>query len=143
MEPRRPPRTHRVQKEAPMSKNHETELARLRARVRTILLEQGTALSPRGQTPDAIDTLISAKADRECPKLDPRSRALVQRIKDTNDWDLANAVSDQFGAHMVAYGDSGYHVGLATGLELAALIAGPSVTCPVRRIRRARKAGAR
>jgi hypothetical protein len=126
-----------------MSKTHTTELTRLRASVRTILLTEGTALSPRANTPEGIDDLIGQVADHGSPSLDRESQTLVQRVEDATGRGLAVEISDHLGALMAAYGDSGYHVGLAAGLELAALIVGQSTIAPEPRARRGRKAGAR
>jgi len=117
-------------------------LTTLRSAVRTILLEHGTALTPGANTPEGIDELIGRLVDRD-PTLRGDSDALLRRVAPVGDRDVARVVSDHFGAIMAAYGDSGYHVGLAAGMELAALVVGQSVPVQVRRVRRGRKAGAR
>jgi hypothetical protein len=109
-----------------MSKTHTLDLSRLRSAVRTILLEQGTALAPTANTPEGIDELIGDIVDCD-PTLRRDSDALLRRVESAGDRDLSRVVSDHFGAIMAAYGDSGYHVGLAAGLELATLIVGQSV----------------
>jgi hypothetical protein len=125
-----------------MSKTHPLNLVTLRSTVRAILLEHGTALAPTADTPEGIDDLIAEVVNRDAA-LRRDSDALLRRVEAASDRDIARVVSDHFGAIMAAYGDSGYHVGLAAGLELAALIAGQSVSSPVVRIRRGRKAAAR
>jgi hypothetical protein len=121
-----------------MLKTRTLDLATLRSTVLAILLEHGTALAPTAGTPEDIDDLIGDLVDRD-PALRRDSDALLRRVESARDRDLSRVVSDHFGAIMAAYGDSGYHVGLATGLELAALIVGQTTTGT----RRGRKAGAR
>jgi len=126
-----------------MSKTHTLDLATLRSAVRTILLEHGTALAPTANTPEGIDDLIGALTDRD-RTLRHDSDALLRRVASVaSDGDVARVVSDHFGAIMAAYGDSGYHVGLAAGLELAALVAGQSGIAPVQPLRQGRKRGTR
>jgi hypothetical protein len=118
-----------------MKKTRTLNLATLRSAVRTILLQHGTALAPTANTPEGIDELIGALVDRDLT-LRRDSDALLRRVESASDRDTSIAVSDHFGAIMAAYGDSGYHVGLAAGLELATLIAGQSVPAAARRAKR-------
>ena len=72
------------------------------------------------------------------------SDALYQRLDRTIDRGLALAVSNHFGAIMAAFGDAGYHTGLAMGLELAALTFSQVATLPVISVaRRGRKGRSR
>ena len=76
---------------------------------------------PSVPPPDDVDDLISTVAEDTHPDLEAARTALVAVIPDGA---LAIRISDHFGAHMAAYGDAGYYVGLAMRLELAVLIHG-------------------
>lgn len=107
-------------------KNPAAPLARLRALVRPVLLQSGTALAPGGEVHDRIDTIVDDEAKHRRPTVSRESEALVRRIEHGSGEQLARAVSDHFGAIMVAYSEAGYFVGVAVGCELAALILGVS-----------------
>jgi len=109
-----------------MSKNAALNFATLRSTVRAILLEHGTALAPTANTPAGIDDLISTLTASRDRTLSRDSDELLRRVESTIDRKVSIAVSDHLGAIMAAYGDAGYHVGIAAGLELAALTCGKS-----------------
>lgn len=102
-------------------------LAHLRAQVRAILLTEGTAVAPGSETPVVINDLIGELATRYMPTIDSASKALVDRVEHGSGRALACEVSDHHGSIMNAYGDAGYFVGVAAGLELAAVTFGGAV----------------
>lgn len=105
-----------------MSKTHS--LAQLRIIARQVLLKDGTALAPTMETPETIDDTFCTLAEALTPTLEREQAALLGEVADR---DLARRLSDHGGAIMSAYGTAGYFVGLAMGLELAALTVGEQV----------------
>src|ERR1700687_4248923 len=110
--------THRAQQAAFRCRRNQTVSSSVSARVRTLLLKEGTAVAPGSQTPEHVDEWISDLVATHRPTLRGESAALFARIPDR---DLEIAISNHGGAIMAAYGDAGYFVGLSVGLELAAL----------------------
>lgn len=94
------------------------ELARLRGLVRDIVLEQGTAIAPTANLHEPIDALISDVVARRHPTFREDSDHVLEQIEDR---DAHRTISDYFGDIMAAYGDAGFFVGVAVGLELATL----------------------
>lgn len=118
---------------------HDADLAQLRATARRVLLTHGTAIAPHAQTPEYVDDLIGDLVRQRSPELDAENQTLFDEVPDR---DLARRLSDQGGAIMAAYGDAGYFIGLAMGLELASLTyAQPAPRAPKRAMRR--RGGAR
>jgi hypothetical protein len=103
------------------------EFARTRMQVHAIVLEADAddLTPPASQASGIFVDLIAAVATRQTPKLDRASRRLWARIADSTCGPdrkvVANDVDDHFGNHMAAFGDAGYLVGVAVGLELAAM----------------------
>jgi hypothetical protein len=111
----------------------EQEFIRVRALVRAVLLEHGTAVAPGAETPERVDTIINDVAcatQVRLKKLSSESDVLVNRIMSGSGRELAGAVSDHFGFVMTTYGDAGYFVGICMGLELAALTVGGAMPAP-------------
>lgn len=110
-------------------------LETLRTTARKILLEDGTALAPTMQTPEDADDVVDDLANALSPTFKRDRAALLDEVADP---DLARRLSDHGGGIMAAYGTAGYFVGLAMGLELAALTACGSVHAGARRTRKGR-----
>lgn len=106
----------------------EQALAKLRATVRTLILEQGISISPVGDTNEDVDEVIATVLRTRAPKHDAECRVVEAEVAAKADRDTAITVSDQFGAVGAAYGDAGYFVGVCAGLELAALTCGDTST---------------
>jgi hypothetical protein len=104
-----------------MSASAARDFARLRAQVRAILLKEGTALAPGEQTPERVDDLIGDAVERHRPTLSRETDTLYARVQDR---DLQIDISNHAGAIMAAYEEAGYFVGVAMGLEMAALALG-------------------
>src|SRR5688572_13351570 len=100
------------------SKNTQ-ELTRLRALVRRILLEDGTALAPTSPVPEPVDDAIAELATVRTPTLQHDSDAVLEAISNR---DIKITVSNHFGHLMAVYGDAGYFVGMCMGLELTRLL---------------------
>jgi hypothetical protein len=108
-----------------MAKKTRTDIIRLRAEIRQILIDEGTPLGPTAEHAARLDDLIANVVASTHPELDSAGTALQSRIADRS---LSVGVSDHCGALMTAYGDAGYFVGLCAGLELAALTTTPTLT---------------
>jgi hypothetical protein len=102
-------------------KRSARDFAELRARVRTIILEHGVALAARVNPNPEIDDAIYKLAERISPTIRRTSDKLQARIADQG---LRIEIDDHQGAIMATYGDAGYNVGLAVGLELADQVRG-------------------
>jgi hypothetical protein len=116
------------------------DLAALRTECRRILHDVGTALNPTAPTPEEIDDAIHRLVERRTPTLDDDTETILDRVNAAAGQEIANDVSNHHGALMGAYEDAGYFVGLAMGLELAALTFSHVATTPTGRA--ARKGGA-
>lgn len=111
-----------------MSATAARDFARLRAEVRAILFTEGVAIASGTQTPERVDTVIAELVQRQRPALERETDALAERASDR---DFQIEISDHANDIGIAYGDAGYFVGLAMGLEVAALtLATPSGRMP-------------
>jgi hypothetical protein len=100
-----------------MSKKQNSRAAflALRARVRHLVETAGVPLVPGADQTGTITELVGDLIARLHPEISAAQDAL--RVE-------ASDVDEHFGALMVAYGEAGYSVGLAMGMELAALTGG-------------------
>jgi hypothetical protein len=118
-------------------------LTRLRQLAHHVLLTEGAAIAPGAQTPEAIDDAIGALANQLRPDVERDRDDRDALLSDITDRDLVRRVSDHDGTIMAAYGDAGYFVGVAMGLELAALTFCQLAKVPAIRTPRVRKGGRR
>lgn len=95
------------------------DVERLRGFARNLLLEHGTSIAPGTETPEAVNDMIGDLAKRHEPELHAHLHTLFDAISDRMLCGMVDGMSSRI---MAAYGDAGYWVGLAVGLELAALV---------------------
>jgi hypothetical protein len=93
----------------------------LRARVRAILDEAPITIVPGAELPDDIDCLINDLVERLNPSLAAGQSEIYAQLTDHA---VLHDVDSHIGRLMITWGPAGYFVGLAAGLELAALTGG-------------------